>query len=506
MIAAILYFLVILFLIYKNGFFGIFKDSRITPTQFSLLFIFKCAAIPVFYWVYKKQYGGIDEFDAGLFFRDSKIINGIAYTNFSEYLKLLFGFQDDSEGAYLYTNYLTQTFNWDEGNSWRLFFNDNKTVIRLHSVFHFISFNSYFVHALFSCLLSYIGIAYIYRTIKHLFVSKETWVIAAFVFLPNLWLFTGALLKEPLVLFNVGIVLWLTKNLFENQQTLILKTAMCCGILAIIYILKPQITGTIFLLYLIYNLVNRRFINAKGLWFTGSIIATLIALNFGFLLFKHVSMPKFINKKQAEFYDVMNGGIFLKDNSKFVRLPYDTTLIKRNTQLTKNNITIKSGVSYYYWEDSHQMDTLFCKSNVDTLQAYTLVYKIVPAKSGYKIEPIGGKSILTTVIKSAFYAIIYPLKFNGVVNIVVSLESLFLLVCFLIAVSGLFFIKDKLPVLFFVFLFLSLIVLFGIATPNTGAILRYRSIVAPFIVLAAIYITMQFKAIKLNHDSRRIHS
>lgn len=506
MIIAGVYFLIILFLIYKNGFFGIFRDNKVTPIQFSLFFVFKCLAIPVFYWVYEKQYGGIDQYDAGIFFKDSKIINGIAYSNFTEYIKLLFGFQDDSEGSYLYTNYLTQTFNWDDGKSWRLFFNDNRTMIRVHSLIQFISFGSYFVHALLSCLLSFIGIVFIYRTFKHLFVSNELWVIAAFIFLPNLWLFTGALLKEPLVLFNMGVVLWHTKKLLETNQALFFKIAICGLITAIIYCLKPQVTGTVFLFYLLYHVVEKRFVKKSSVWFLGSLILAVIILNFAFLAFKHVSIPTFINKKQAEFYDVMNGGLFLKDKTKFVRLPYDTSLIKLNKQRSKNNITIKHGVSFYYWEDAHQADTMFCKSNTDTLQTYSLIYKIVPANSGYKIEPIKGHSALSTIAKSMVYAIVYPFKFNSLVNIVVSLESLFLMICLLLAIVALFYIKHKLPIIFFLSLFLTLIILFGIATPNTGAILRYRSIITPFILLAVIYILQQLKTIKLNHDAGRIHS
>ncbi len=497
MAIAIVYFLIILFFIYKNGLFGIFNDTKISRTQFSLLFIFKCLAIPVFYWVYEVKYGGIHQYDAGLFFKDSKIINSIAYANFPEYLKLLFGIQDDSPGSYLYTNYLNRTFNWDEGTSWRLFFNDNKTIIRFHSIIHFISFNSYYVHALFSCLLSYIGITFIYRSLKHLFVSKEMLLISAFIFLPNIWLYTGALLKEPIVLFNIGVILLFTNYLFETKQSPQRKIAMMIGIAALIYCLKPQITGIVFLLYLLYKLFAKSNIKMKGMAYILSIVIAFIVLNFGFLATKGVSVATFINKKQAEFIDVMNGGIFLKDNKKFVRLPYDTTLINQNAHLNQNNITIKRGVKFLYWEDSHQADTLICESNQDTIQTYSLIYKIVPAKSGYKIPTIERNfSAVQTIVKSIYHALVYPLKFDGLLNTIASMESLFFVICLFISIISLAFVKDRLTVLWFITLFIALLIMFGIATPNTGAILRYRSVVSPFIVLALIYSVYQLKKVK----------
>jgi len=448
----------------------------------------------VFYWVYEIKYGGINHYDAGLFFRDSKIVNSIAYANFPEYFKLLLGFQDDSIGSYLYTNYLNQTFNWDEGTSWRLLFNDNKTIIRLHSIIHFVSFNNYFVHALFSCILSYIGIALIYRTLKYLFVSKEIWIVYAFILLPNLWLYTGALLKEPIVLFNMGVVLWFTNCLFQAKYSLLRKINMAITIAFLIYCLKPQITGAVFLLYLLYQAFERSHIKMKGIAYLLSIIIAFIFLNFGFLTTKGVSVATFINKKQAEFVDVMNGGIFLKDDKKFVRLPYDTSLIKQNTSLQQNNITIKKGVSFFYWEDSHQADTMICKNNQDTTQTYSIIYKLVPAHSGYQISAIQNNfSAIQTVVQGIYYALVYPLKFDGLLNVIASLESLFFVMCLIFSLISLVFVKDRLTILWFITIFITLLILFGIATPNTGAILRYRSVVSPFIVLSLIYSIYQLK-------------
>ena len=94
MIAFSIYLLIFVVLIYSNGFFKLFKDEQISNKTFSLIFILKAMAVPAFYFLFVKLYGGIENFDAGKFYFDAKIMNHFAYQNFPEYLKMLFGLQD----------------------------------------------------------------------------------------------------------------------------------------------------------------------------------------------------------------------------------------------------------------------------------------------------------------------------------------------------------------------------------------------------------------------------
>jgi hypothetical protein len=485
LIVAGVYLLIILFFIYKNGLFGIFTDKTISPAQFTFFFIFKCLAIPVFYYIYQTQYGGIENYDAGNFLRDSKTVNSIFYERPLDYLKLLFGFQNDAPGTELFSKFISKTNNWDEGVSWRLIFNDNRSLIRIHSLIHFISFNSYYVHALISCLLGYIGIGLIYRSLKHFFISKEIWLFGAFIFLPNLWLFSGALLKEPIELLNIGLILCFTDRLFNSKYSLIQRSSYVLILAFIVYYMRPQISLTVLVLYLLYKTIESFNLKYRTLWYVSSVVVTLLLINFAFLMFKNMSMFSFINKKQAEFYDVARGGIFLKDSAKFVRMSY------KPEQVVEENGTyrIRSGVPFYYWEDSHQKDTLYCASNKDTLTTYKLIYQIVPANSGYVISDLHtNMSDMGTVFHGLFRGLGLPFKFNGFMSIVVSLEGLFLTLCLLLSLVGLFFVKEKIIILFFLFSSIFLLILFGIATPNLGAIVRYRCVISPFIVLALLYI------------------
>jgi hypothetical protein len=492
-IITILYFLIIVFLIYRNGFFGVIKDKHISSFQFILLFTFKCLAIPVFYWVYQTYYGGLKNFDAGKFFDDSKVINSIAYSHPLEYLKLLFGLQADQEGTFLYENFIKYTANWDEGNSWRLFFNDNRTIIRFHSIIHFISFNTYAVHALVSCFLSFIGTVFIYRSFKQLFVAREFWVLLIFVALPNLWLFSGALLKEPLVIFQLGLIFIFIDRIFQRQNSGFKKLLFLLAICFIGYILKPQVTLPVAMFYFIYKLVISLPFNYKSLIYLALIISTITIVNFAFVPVKKMTMLSFINKKQMEFYDAMKGGIFLKDDKKFVRLPYDQSLIIKDSAASQTTIRIKKGVSYVYWEHHHQKDTLYCSNNSDTSTQYTLAYQLIPARSFYTIEPLTFNSnLFSTIANSVYYGLFYPLKFNSLLNTIVSLENLLNLLCLFIVVIGLIKADQRIHLVFFLSLVLVFVILIGISTPNVGAIVRYRSVITPFLILAALKTIITF--------------
>jgi hypothetical protein len=342
-------------------------------------------------------------------------------------------------------------------------------------------------------LLGYIGIGLMYRSLKHFFISKELWLIGTFVFLPNLWLFSGALLKEPLVLLNLGLIFCLTDQFFNTDYVAVQKTIRLILIAMIIYYLKPQITLTVFSLYFLYKLIETFNLKYKTVWYMSSVIVTVVLINFSFLMFKNMSMFSFINKKQAEFYDVARGGIFLKDSTKFVRIenisgntiPVDTLM----------HYKIAANVPYYYWEDSHQKDTMFCASNKDTTTVYRFVYSMTPAKSGYSInnlKPDAGSML--TVFHGLIRALGFPFNFKGLMSSVVSLEGLFLSFCLLLSLAGIFFVKEKNILLVLLFSSFFLLVLFGIATPNLGAIVRYRSVISPFIVLSLLYTINHYEA------------
>ncbi len=488
MIAAIIYLLVFLFLIYKNNIFGVIKDDAINSKTFSFLFLFKALAVAVFYLVYKKMYGGVEKFDAGKFYADAATLNSYAYSEPFGYLKLLFGLQDESEGTNLYNNFIIHTTQWDNGRLKEYFYNDNRVVIRIHSFLHFIAFNSYYVHALFSCLLSFIGITFLYRSVKDLFKGKELFVLLILCFLPALWFYTGALLKEGLVIFIFGNTLYLLKQLFSGNRKW--SVFILLPVLFFIsFLLKPYVLLFAFFTFSIFFWVyHSKKIKKKSLAFLSVLVILITATNFLSVTIKHRSLLSAALKQQSMFADASKGGIFLLNDVKFVRLDFDSTLVKKVNN-NDSTFTIKKNVPYIYWEHTHQADTLFSKANSDTTTQYKLVYQL--PKSGSNINfDTHSKNIFTISIYSLYYSMFYPFFFNSksLLQHLASFENLLIIISIIIFFIGLFQNKkDNFPAITFMVFALLLCLLIGLTTPNSGAIFRYRSPAVIFILLAALY-------------------
>jgi len=488
MILATLYLLLFLFLIYKNNFFNLLKDDKINSKLLCVFFALKIIAVPVFYVIYKKLYGGIEKFDSGKFFADAKTINSIAYSNITEFIKLIFGFQNDEPGTIIYDKYIINTTEWDNGRIKDYLYNDNRIIIRIHAFLNFLAFGSYYVHALFSCFLSFIGITYLYKSLKDFFKGKEIFVLFIICFLPSLWFYTGALLKEGIVVFILGNLLFTLKKFFSTEK----KIGLIIWLLCLVFIsalLKPYLLIYALILFsLFYWVYYSKKVNRKPVVFIVILLTATLALNTLSIIIKNKSFFEAALSHQKVFADAAKGGIFLLDSVKFVRLEYDSNLVQK-VKNKPNYFKIKKNVPFIYWEHSHQADTLYKNKNEDTTSEYKLVYQL--AKSGSNIAfNYNSKNIIAVVYNCYYYSLFYPLFYNSksVLQHLASVENLFIIFSIIIIAIGLF--KNKknhFPPLAFIIFGLGLCLLIGLTTPNSGAIFRYRSPAVIFILLAALY-------------------
>ncbi len=484
---AVIYLFIFLFLIYKNDFFGLLTDTKISAKELALFFLFKCIAIPTFLIVYQSKYGGIEKLDAGVFYRDAVAVYNICWMNFGEFLRVLFGLQDDSPGSYFYNHAIIYTQNWDNGQLKDFFYNDNRIVIRLHAILHFIAFNSYAVHALFSCFLSFLGCFFLYKGLKEYFFEKELSLFLILCFFPALWFFTGAVLKEGLVIFVMGNAIYQLKKLF-NGKIKFFSLIWLILLIAVSTLLKPYLLCFSIVCFSIFFMLNRSVsIKYKTICFLLIMGILLVVTNVFFIQLKHKNMKELALTQQRIFSDAAQGGIFLLDDIKFVRLIDDTTLITKRD--SAKIYSIKKNVPYIYWEHHHQKDTLYCESNQDTLSQYKLVYRI--SKGGSNIDFSGySKNNFLFVLAAFGYSLFYPFFYNahGTLQMAASIENLLILISLIVIISGLFAMKrERLLPLVLVFIALSLCLLIGITTPNSGAIFRYRSPAVIFMLIAALY-------------------
>ncbi|WP_317897271.1 hypothetical protein [Aurantibacillus circumpalustris] len=485
MIVFITYVFVFVSLTYYNGFFGLFKDEFISRKKHAFLLLTKALAVPVFFLAYAKLYGGIENFDTGKFYHDAVVINTYGKTDFGFFIRLLIGLQNDNPGSSDFNNCLVNTLNWDNGILKDYLYNDNRIVIRVHSLLHFIAFDSYLAHAFFNCFLSFIGIYFLYKTFKEWFVGKEMLVLLILCFWPALWFYTGALLKEGITLFIMGLTLYQLKR-FINRENSFKSLAFLPVLIFISFLLKPYIlifASITFTLFFIYSKIKKQ--ETKFLFFIGSFVLLVLIANGASLVLKDKSLLSAAFEQQHKFVGVSKGGVFVSDSIKLIRLTDTLGLEKLANK--KDVFTIKKNIPYMYWQRPRLQDTNYVVANKDTATHYKLMYIIQEGNSNVHLSH---KNSVYTAASALYYTLFYPSVFNAKSSLqflasfenIVIIISLFL-VCFNLIKSR----RDKFLPFVFLFFCLSLCLLIGLTSPNSGAIFRYRSPAIIFLLMAALY-------------------
>lgn len=485
-----LYLTVLCVLVYKTSLFGILKDDVLKKKFFLTIFLIKISSIAIFYLVYMKLYGSIYYSDTGNFYRDSKIIHNIAFSNLAEFFKLMFGFQDDGEGSYIFENFLKPTTTWDKSSS-EILYNDNRLVLRLHALIHFISFGNYFIHALFSCFLSFIGINWIYKTFKEQFKDKEIYFYLVWILFPGAWFWTSGLFKEGPALLLMGLLLISLKRVIAQRKytvknLIMLFVALQLSMAFKSYLMLPVLMATI----VFYGVKNRTGKSVSVKYILTLIIIFLITNLTMHLLFKKDAV-KLLAERQRNFIDVSNGGLFLWGNNKFIRTAYDFSLLSIDSSQTKVMAKIKQGVSFSYRELSHERDTLYCKQNADTSTLYQLMYIIPKSNTTFKplISVTDWSSFIKSIPYSLYIATLKPffLDARNSIDSISSCENL------LIVLSLIWFIYNGIRhgfrnpyYIYFMSMAVMVLVVIGITSPNLGAMERYRALIVPFILLTAL--------------------
>jgi hypothetical protein len=453
-----------------------------------MIILGKLIAVPVFSIFYAGKEGGLAQADAGKFYHDASVINRCAIERPPLFLKILSGTQSDSRQSAEFTACLRHTVNWDDGTVKDYLYNDNRVVIRLHSVLHFFSFGSYPAHALFSCLMSLAGIIFLCLALRDIIPpANNRLLLLVLCFFPSLWFHTGALSKESLVVLVLGSGVYLARRIVERRVSVKgAVTALALG--AVSFFLKAYLLLPALVIFFLFFVVRHSKVKYPVAVFLTALAALASMAHLGSLLVKDRGLVAAVQKQQRYFASAARGGIFLTCGDTFVRVPYDTALVRRVAG-TDSLFSIRKGVKYDYWEDSHNEDTLVCSSNADTQTVYRLAYHIVPGRSNIAISSYGN-AVATGVAMAIYYALFHPffINANGMIGMIASFENLLLVLSLLIVLRGTFVSrKSKLPIMAFLAFGLLECMLVGFAAPNSGAIFRYRAPAAVFIVIAALY-------------------
>ena len=484
MIGSCIYTVVFCLLIYLLPFF---KDGGIKRPVFIIAFLLKIAAGFFLTWIYTRYYPDRQAADIYKYFDDAKIMFA-AYKEhqYTDYLKMLSGIGNDN--TYFNDTYYNHMNHWYRHYDFGTY-NDNHTIIRFNAFVMLFSSGNFYIHTLFICFACLLGLTALFKTFAPYFTGKEKLLFMALFLIPSVLFWSSGVLKEGLLLFALGFLFYGFFHVFILKKN-ILRNLICLAVFAFFILINKNYLLLAVLPALLCFLVAYTFkLSHPLLFYAGFYILGFFAC----LLFSNYAMNDNIletfHLKQRDFINVSKGGVFIQNDSHFVRIDPDKKIYLDT--LAKNKFKIKPGSSYMYWTNEDLNDTLYTKNSTDTT-SYHLVWDLPIAGSTITIAKL--EPTVFSLFKTAPHALYNSLckpslfssksfleKFSALENTCV---LAFLLVC-------VWFKKQTYNRnLFAMCLFICLIILLliGYTTPVAGAIVRYKVPIMPFLVMCGILI------------------
>lgn len=415
----VLFYTGIFLLVIKK--YSFFQSEFISKKFISGIFLLKIVAGTLMYFIYTYYYKDRMAADIFKYFDDSKPLYEAFWQNPKDFMHMILGI--DSSNPYYDVTYYSKMNFWHRTYENNLY-NDSHTIIRFNAVMRFFSFGFYHVHTVFICFLSLIGLMAIYKSLTGFVKGKEALLAMLVFLLPSVLFWGSGVLKEGLLLFALGLMMWQFLKLCNGESTFwgvtVLGFALFILLYLKIYILMALIPGMV--AFVSVKLSNTRFIFFK----------------YGFVLFVCIL--------GMLYFDVV-----------FPKYPILETLALKQQEFSGLAEEMKPGSAVY----------------------------VVPLEDNVwafiKASPV---ALANVVFRPFFFEASSLLVFMAGIENLLLLVIAF--ICFRFSRSRKE--LDWNIILFFLFFVILLFLLIGWITPVYGAIARYKVPALPFLGFLFIYI------------------
>lgn len=314
--------------------------------------------------------------------------------------------------------------------------NDNRAIIRLQAVIRLISFGSYHVHMAIICFLSLIGSIAAAKAFGKFHKSFETTIFTLFIIIPSTCFWGSGLMKDSLAVFAIGLTIYQLSHFKDKFPDGWQKPTSLLLALGILIFVRFQF----------------------ALLLTPFVLGYLISLCVG----KSSTWSYFIITSATVLTGVLVWNLCLDKPLQ------DSLQTKRE--------------AFINLAEAEQAHSIF---NRDPLKTEL---------PGILIEPL----------KGLYFSMTQPIELNKQPLIMISsIENALLLILIFYLVYRAVRLKTRIKSNFLLFSLLfsiSYLMIAGMTTPVAGALVRYKSIVIPFLI-GPMLIMSGFK-ISTNHWSR----
>jgi hypothetical protein len=423
--------LLFLFVIHKMGFFIVHGISK---RAISLIFILKIISGLALWAIYTFYYTDRATADIYKYFDDSKVISDALWTHPPDYFKMLSGIGNNTPA---FDHYYSEMHYWARKIDSSIY-NDSHTIIRFNALVRLFSFGYYNVHTVVICFLSLTGLTAIYKTFVPYLQDKKRELIFSVFLLPSVLFWGSGVLKEGLIFFALGLLIYYANKLFSGKAIVICLAATFLLAFSKFYVWLAIFPGLLFLLW-----INKTSPGRPLLKFL-LVIAVVAAAGLNIDTFTNIQNPLVtLSQKQSEFGQLASGGLTDANNTP---IPVAGSIIRiRKLEPTLHSFTVNAPAA---------LKNTFLRPYLTELRSPMMLLA-------------GLETLLILILVLLYMLHLKPMKEIRWEYVLFCLS--FVIIQFLII---------------------------GETTPVLGAVARYKTIALPFLLIAFLFMADKKKLVK----------
>lgn len=459
-----------------------------------ILFLAKLCFAYLFYYIYTYHYGsGVLSLDASVYFNDSKALYDVYFQSKKDFFTLFFGLNENPE---FLNHYLGDTTHWITLEP--KIFNDTRNIIRVNTLFHFISNHTVFAHFIGISFLSFYGIIEVFQWVKKKSSLPPLLLIILLTLAPSLVFWSSNILKEPLLILGMGLLLrGCFGQLSPTHRVWRIGLGLTISLLFKPYILLSFLVALAF--YFFSKIYKKQWVNVIVFGLSGVLILWITGLS--------TPITNVISDKQYDFINVREGGLYVEaDEQHFYYIKYeDLDHFKINDN---NTATLKHPVNgFLMLKTSNYKRSPILLDSVG--ESYPVYLRMEEAKSKVNVTLIHYNywQLIRNTPEALINSFLEPLPKKGQSKLMYL--SFFENVGYLLLLSSLLIFPKTtsnqenrvLLTLAWFMIFIALIT--GWTTPIAGAIVRYM-IPAKLILLIIFAMKIDFKRLQTKLPVRKM--
>ena len=192
----------ILFFLKRIDFFQI---NGIKKNHVLFAFLSQVFAGFILYIIYSQYYTERYTADIFKYYDDSLVLYDIFFSNPIDFFKILIGIDCDSEDYLI--NYFSEMNHWDTSYENSLM-DESRLLIRLNAILNIIGFKSYSFNLISFVFIGFLGKFLITKNLVKFYKSINPIILFwGLILFPSLMLWSSGILKEPLIIFSIGLIL-----------------------------------------------------------------------------------------------------------------------------------------------------------------------------------------------------------------------------------------------------------------------------------------------------------